>query len=211
MTMSNEEMTVYVVDDDEAVRDSLEILLDAVGHRVRTFASPRALLELAPSLGPGCAVLDVRMPEMDGLELQEELNARGVHLPVIVMTGHGDVPIAVRAMKAGALDFLEKPFADEALLHSVRLALDLSRHRAAGRGGIAEEAASRVAQLTDRERQVLDKLVDGLPNKTIAFDLGISPRTVEIHRARVMEKMQAKSLSELVRLAIAAGVSPPGG
>jgi two-component system, LuxR family, response regulator FixJ len=208
--MANDERTVYVVDDDEAVRDSLEILLETSGHRVRTFVSAGAFLEAVSALGPGCVVLDVRMPEMDGLELQEELNRRGVGLPVIVMTGHGDVPIAVRAMKAGALDFLEKPFADEALLHGVRLGLDMSRRRVGRDGGIAEEAAGRVALLTERERQVLEKLVDGLPNKSIAYDLGISPRTVEIHRARVMEKMRAKSLSELVRLAIAAGVSPPG-
>jgi two-component system response regulator FixJ len=203
------ELTVYVVDDDDAVRDSLEILLETAGHRVRTFSSALAFLDALGALGPGCAVLDVRMPEMDGLTLQEELNTRGVHLPVIVMTGHGDVPIAVRAMKAGALDFLEKPFSDEALLESVRGALQQAK-RTARQGAIADEAVGRLAHLTEREKQVLEKLVAGLPNKTIAYDLGISPRTVEIHRARVMDKMHVKSLPELVRLAIAAGISPPG-
>ena len=202
------EPTVYVVDDDEAVRDSLEILLETSGFRARSFASALQFLEAAPALPPGCLVADVRMPEMDGLELQERLEAAGHRFPVIIITGHGDVPIAVRAMKAGAVDFIEKPFANEAILESVRLALARLR-QASEQEAAAAEAHARLALLTPRERQVLEGLVAGLPNKTIAYDLDISPRTVEIYRARVMDKMRAGSLPELVRLALAAGIAPP--
>ncbi|MGO8916086.1 MAG: response regulator FixJ [Stellaceae bacterium] len=202
------EPRIFIVDDDEAIRDSLQLLLQAAGFgTIVAYASARDFLaQAAPGAGE-CLLLDVRMPEMDGLELQQELNRRGVRLPVIVMTGHGDVPIAVRAMKAGASDFIEKPFSDDLLIDCVRRA----RQRAAE--GLRESAEAgetrrRLASLTPRERQVLQGMVAGQPNKLIAFDLGISPRTVEIHRARGMEKMQARSLSALVRLALAAGESP---
>lgn len=201
---------VYIVDDDEAVRDSLQILLESAGLKAETFSSGVQFLEAAPSLATGCILLDVRMPDMDGLEVQERLNAKGVRLPVIVITGHGDVPVAVRAMKAGALDFVEKPFTEDAILGSIRVGLARAGQQEREATNSAEIQA-RLALLSAREREVLDGLVAGLPNKTIAYDLGISPRTVEIHRARVMEKMQAKSLSELVRLAIAAGIEPKTG
>jgi two-component system response regulator FixJ len=204
--MPNEPI-VYVVDDDEAVRDSLEILLETSGFTARSFDSALSFLAATAKLPPGCLVADVRMPEMDGLELQERLSAAGHRFPVIIITGHGDVPIAVRAMKAGAVDFIEKPFANETIIESVRLALarleQSSEQDAAG-----ATATARLALLTPRERQVLVGLVSGMPNKTIAYDLEISPRTVEIYRARVMDKMQAGSLPELVRLALAAGVAP---
>ncbi len=196
---------IFVVDDDEAIRDSLLILLQAAGFaNIVAYASARDFLAEAMPQAGECLLLDVRMPDMDGLELQQELNRRGVRLPVIVMTGHGDVPIAVRAMKAGASDFIEKPFSDELLLDCVRRA----RNRAAEAGresAETEETRRRLESLTPRERQVLHGMVAGKPNKAIAFDLSISPRTVEIHRARVMEKMQARSLSALVRMALAAG------
>jgi two-component system response regulator FixJ len=195
-----EEPRIYVVDDDEAVRDSLSVLLAAQGYRVNGFRSAPAFLAAAPALPPGCLIADIRMPEMDGLELQQRLNERSFSFPMIVITGHGDVPLAVRAMKAGAVDFIEKPFTAEAIL--ARLAMPQSHTALAG------VAAARLALLSSREREVLAGLVAGLPNKAIAYDLAISPRTVEIHRAHIMQKMQAKSLSELVRLALAAGVAP---
>jgi two-component system response regulator FixJ len=194
---------VHIIDDDDAVRDSLAVLLDSAGLPVRTYASATEFLALAPGLAGGCVLTDVCMPGLDGLALQRRLTEAGVALPVIVMTGHGDVPIAVAALKAGAVDFLEKPFDDERLITAVRAALaangDARRHAAT----LAEHAA-RLASLTKREREVLDLLVAGNPNKTIAYDLGASPRTVEVHRARVMEKMGARSLAELVRMVIAA-------
>jgi two-component system response regulator FixJ len=198
---------IYVVDDDEAVRDSLSVLLDARGYTVRSFASAREFLSAAPSLRPGFLVTDIRMPEMDGLELQQRMTERALAFPLIVITGHGDVPLAVRAMKAGALDFIEKPFAAEAIVNSVAAALKLlaePRHQ----DQLAATAVARLALLTPREREVLQGLLAGLPNKSIAYDLAISPRTVEIHRARVMDKMGARSLSELVRLSLAAGLEP---
>lgn len=192
---------VHVVDDDDAVRDSLTLLLEAAGFSVRTYGSATALLEA--TIGTiGCVVTDVRMPEMDGLELQRRLAETGARLPVIVMTGHGDVPIAVEAMRAGAADFLEKPFDDGQLLASVRRAIAISE-RVRDETEAAADIAVRLTSLTPKEREVLDKLVEGLPNKTIAYDLGSSPRTVEVHRARVMEKMGARSLPELVRMTIA--------
>lgn len=192
---------VHVVDDDDAVRDSLTLLLEAAGFAVRTYGSATALLGAAMG-AVGCVVTDVRMPEMDGLELQRRLAETGARLPVIVMTGHGDVPIAVEAMRAGAADFLEKPFDDEQLLASVRRAIAASE-RVRDETEAAADIAARLTSLTPREREVLEKLVEGLPNKTIAYDLGSSPRTVEVHRARVMEKMGARSLPELVRMTIA--------
>ncbi len=196
---------VIIVDDDEAVRDSLSFLLDVAGYRTRAFASGTALLEALPPLAAadaGCLLLDVRMPEIDGVTTLERLRAAGFQLPAIIMTGHADVPLAVRAMKAGARDFIEKPFSDGAILAAVAQALE-AEARAPGHAALA-----RVATLTPREREVLAGLVAGLPNKSIAYDLGISPRTVEIHRAHVMEKLEARSLSELVRLALAAGIEP---
>jgi two-component system response regulator FixJ len=198
---------VYIVDDDDAVRDSLSVLLEAVGHRVRTFGLARDFLDAAPTLPVGCMIVDIRMPEMDGLELQRALNDQALHFPMIVITGHGDVPLAVRAMKAGALDFIEKPFATPTILASVAAAL--SRVESAGQlDPITQAALAKLVLLSPREREVLEGLLAGLPNKTIAYDLAISPRTVEIHRARVMDKMGARSLSELIRLALAAGLRP---
>jgi two-component system response regulator FixJ len=201
------EQRVYIVDDDEAVRDSLSVLLESKAYEVRGFGSAPEFLAAAPSLPVGCLIVDIRMPEMDGLELQQRLIDRALHFPMIVITGHGDVPLAVRAMKAGAVDFIEKPFASEAILDS--LAAALSRLAALGeRDAAGVAAAGKLALLSPRERDVLYGLLAGLPNKSIAFDLEISPRTVEIHRARVMDKMGARSLSELIRLGLAAGVRP---
>ncbi len=198
-----EEQCVFVVDDDADVRDSLRVLLEASGFTVRVFTS--AIHFLADS-GPknGCLIADIRMPDMSGLELQEEIVRRQIQLPVIVMTGHGDVPLAVRAMKAGAVDFLEKPFDDNLMLASVRRGLEAGS-RAAGRAAEVEAAKNLLAALTPREHNVLDKLVKGRSNKIAAYELGISPRTVEIHRAHIMDKMNASSLSDLVRTVLAVG------
>jgi two-component system, LuxR family, response regulator FixJ len=201
------ERLVYVVDDDEAVRESLSALLEANSYTVRTFELARDFLDAAPTLRPGCLVADIRMPEMDGLQLQRELTARAFKFPLIVITGHGDVPLAVRAMKVGAIDFIEKPFAAAAMVASVNAAL--ARLAAAAREDpLAATALSRLALLSRREREVLQGLLAGLPNKAIACDLALSPRTVEIHRARVMDKMGARSLSELIRVSLAAGLRP---
>jgi len=203
---------IFIVDDDVAVRDSLEILLQSAGHAVRSFASGQEFLDVVSSLGPGCLIVDVRMPGMDGFELQRRLGERQLSIPVIVITGHGDVPMAVRAIRGGAIDFIEKPFSERAIIDSIRLALSrLAAHEADSRAAADPAVLRRLALLSPREREVLDGLVEGLPNKTIAYDLKISPRTVEIHRARVMDKMQARSLSELVRLALAAGIEPRQG
>jgi two-component system response regulator FixJ len=204
------EPTIFIVDDDDAVRDSLRLLLETEGYRTADFASARAFLDAYETGRPGCLVADVRMPDMNGLELQEAVAARRLGVPVIIVTGHADVPMAVRAMKAGAIDFIEKPFVDTAILEAVRraLAAGAAAGLAEGDAGLAADAAARVAALTPRERDVLTHLVRGQPNKIIAFELGISPRTVEIHRARVMEKMQADSLPHLVRLALAAKIGP---
>lgn len=201
MPTKNEPAAIHVVDDDEAVRDSLAFLFDTAGLLARTYDSATAFLHVASGLSAGCVVTDIRMPGLDGLGLQRRLTELGIGLPVIVMTGHGDVPLAVQALKAGAVDFIEKPFDDEVLLTTVRAALEASH---AARDSAAEAAAigQRIARLTPRERQVLDGLVTGQPNKTIAYDLGTSPRTVEVHRARVMEKMGARSLPELVRMVL---------
>jgi two-component system response regulator FixJ len=201
---------VFVVDDDADVRDSLLALLESAGFTVKAFANPKNFLASAAPARSGCLIADIRMPEMDGLELQQELSNRGAKLAVIIITGHGDVPLAVRAMKAGAVDFIEKPFDDELLLASVRRALALSE-RTSDDAALAHSARERIEGLTPRERQVLELLVAGKQNKVIAHELDISPRTIEIHRAHLMDKMQAKSLSELVRLAIAAGVTPRPG
>jgi len=197
---------VHVLDDDEAVRDSLATLLKLVGFRVRTWSSPADFLDSRATREPGCLLVDIRMPEMDGLDVLARLREQGATIPVIVMTGHGDVPLAVRAMRSGAVDFLEKPLARAQLLTSIRAAL---AHQApAAPAPVSGAASAGLDRLSARELEVLRGLVAGFPNKTIAHDLGISPRTVEIHRARVMDKMSARSLSELVRLALAAGVTP---
>lgn len=202
--------TVYVVDDDYDVRESLSMLLRSMGLRAAAFASAGEFLGAAGADPEGCLVADVRMPGMSGLELQEELARRGVLLPVIVITGHADVPMAVTAMKGGAVDFLEKPFSDQTLLDRVHGALRLDAERRTRRA-TAGDLGARLARLTPRERQVLERVVAGKPNKVIARELGLSTRTVEIHRARVMEKMQARSLADLVRLAgDAGGMARPG-
>ena len=201
------ETEVLIVDDDAAVRDSLRALLESAGFAVREFDSAKALLS-APGLGKGaCVIADIRMPDMDGLALQEELIKRQIGLPVIIVTGHGDVPLAVRAMKAGAVDFIEKPFNEQLMLDSVGRAFAVSKE-SRDQASLAQAAESRIALLTGREQQVLEHLVAGRANKVIAHELDISPRTVEIHRAHLMEKMQARSLSDLIRTAIAAGVAP---
>jgi two-component system response regulator FixJ len=201
---------VYVVDDDAAVRESLAALLEGRSYTVRTFGLARDFLDAAPTLRPGCLVADIRIPGMDGLELQQRLTERQFNFPLIVITGHGDVPLAVRAMKAGALDFIEKPFAADAIIASVDAALARLKASGAETDPVAAGAAARLALLSPREREVLQGLLAGLPNKSIAYDLAISPRTVEIHRARVMDKMGARNLSELIRMSLAAGLQPRG-
>ncbi|MGE5201285.1 MAG: response regulator FixJ [Acidobacteriota bacterium] len=200
------ESTVHIVDDDEAVRDSLSALLESMGFTVATYDSAEAFLA-APAASGSCIVVDVRMPGMGGLELQEEIARRGSRIPVIVMTGHADVSLAVRAMKAGAFDFVEKPFDETALVGAIRRACDLGREvaRSVAAGTALRE---RLALLTPREREVLDALVAGKANKIIAYELSISPRTVEIHRARVMEKMQARTLADLVRMTLTSQMRP---
>lgn len=194
---------IHIVDDDEAVRRSLAFLLASAGFAVRVFESPTKFLEALPELQSGCLITDLRMPDMSGVELLRRLRELKAPLPAIVITGHGDVPMAVEAMKAGALDFLEKPFDDETLLAAVERAL--KQHESLARQEEDRTAVlARLNSLSARERQVLDGLVAGHPNKTIAFDLGISPRTVEVYRSHVMTKMQARSLSELVRLTLLA-------
>ncbi len=194
---------VHLIEDDEGVRQGLAFLLTASGFAVRVYESALAFLDALPGVQPGCIVTDVRMPGIDGLELQRLLNERRLGLPVIVMTGHGDVPLAVEAMKAGAVDFLEKPFNDEVLLSAIRTAVD--RHaRDARHNDEAAAIARRLASLTAREGEVLDGLIAGRPNKTIAYDLQISVRTVEVHRAHLMAKMGASNLSELLRMAFLA-------
>lgn len=198
-------LSIYIVDDDEAIRRSLSFMLKTSGHAVRSFAGGMEFLREVAGLEPGCVLLDVRMPDIDGLEVQRTLRARGLLLPVIIMTGHGDVGMAVAAMKAGATDFIEKPFEKAALLEAIAAACTVvASHKDAG--ARREDARARLNILTDREREVLAGLVDGLPNKSIAFDLGISPRTVEIHRANLMQKLDVRSLSEALRIAFQAGL-----
>ncbi len=199
--------TVHVVDDDPAVRRSLERLLDAAGFHVVSYQSPAAFLNAASGLSAGCVLLDIRMPGVDGLEVQSRLNRLRVNLPVIVMTGHGDVPSAVRAMKAGAVDFLEKPFDDETLLNAIGGAF-AKASRLIGGDREAVRAAQRIATLSPREREVLDALLAGRPNKVIAFDLNISVRTVEVHRARMMERLGTKQFTDAIRLAVMATLAP---
>ena len=201
---------VYLVDDDEAIRRSAGFMLKTSGFQVKTFTSGVELLKEAKEIPPGCILLDVRMPEMDGLQVQQALQERGVGYPVIVMTGHGDVGVAVQAMKAGAVDFIEKPFEKAVLISAIEDGF--SRIEQAGRSRArAEEAQVRLQALTPRERDVLEGLVRGHPNKTIAYDLDISPRTVEIHRANLMSKLGVASLSEALRIAFAAGLDEQRG
>lgn len=195
---------IHVIDDDADVRQSLAFLLTTAGLTVRVHESGDAFLKVLGEVREGCIVTDVRMPGIDGIELQRQLDAAGVRLPVIVMTGHGDIALAVEAMKTGAVDFIEKPFDDEVLIAAIKTALA----RRAGdreRNARIAEVRDRLKLLSERERQVMDGLVTGKPNKIIAYDLGISARTVEIYRANVMAKMQADSLSALVRMALLEG------
>lgn len=196
---------VYVIDDDEAMRESLDFLLGAADFQVTLFESAQHFLDAFPTIDFGCVVSDVRMPGIDGIELLKRLKAGGSLFPVVIMTGHGDVPLAVEAMKLGAMEFLEKPFEDDRLIGMIETALRMAEP------GVKSEAAtleiqSRIASLSPRERQVMDGLIAGLSNKLIARDYDISPRTIEVYRANVMTKMQAASLSELVRLAMRGGV-----
>jgi two-component system response regulator FixJ len=199
------EASVYVVDDDDAARESLAFLLVAAGFDVKTYDSAVAFLQQATGLKSGCIITDVRMPEFSGIDLLRRLRELKIHLPVIVVTGHADVPLAVEAMKMGAAEFLEKPFDDEAMLVCVRAALDEQHRQEKSQAGRAE-IEQRLATLSNRERNVLDGVVKGLANKQIAYAHGISPRTVEIYRANLMTKMQATSVSDLVRMALSAGI-----
>ena len=197
--MKERSPSVFIVDDDEAVRSSLRLLIKSVGLIPTALGSAREFLEKYDPAQPGCLVLDVRMPEMSGLELQEQLNRQGAVIPVIFITGHGDVPMAVEAMQAGAFDFLQKPFRDQDLIDRIQRALQKDR---ANRAVLSERSLirERLESLTPREREVLDMVSSGKPNKIMAADLGVSQRTVEIHRARVMEKMGSSSLAQLVRM-----------
>ena len=200
---------IYVIDDDEAVRQSLEFLLKTAGIAARGFDSAKAFLDVLPEVGFGCIITDVRMPEITGIDLLRKIKEAKRDLPVIVITGHGDIGLAVEAMKIGAVDFLEKPFDDDHLLAAVRGALDREADQAKRKAEVSD-IQDKLAALSNRERQVLEGLVAGNANKTIAFDLGISPRTVEIYRANLMTKMAANSLSDLVRMAMIAGILEGG-
>jgi two-component system response regulator FixJ len=204
MMMTDKRM-VHLVDDEEALRRSASFLLKTSGHDVMTWPSGVAFLKEARNVPHGCVLLDVRMPEMDGLEVQSAMAERGIAMPVILLTGHADVGMAVAAMKAGAIDFLEKPFEKAALLEAVARAFDRIDD-GVGEAERAREAGIRIASLTGREQDVLRGLAQGLPNKTIAYDLDISARTVEVHRANMMTKLNVRSLSEALRLAFAAGL-----
>jgi len=194
---------VHVIDDDEAMRDSLSFMLEAANYKCITYDSAIAFLEALRGLAPGCVVTDIRMPEMSGLELVRGLRERSLSLPIIVITGHADVPLAVEAMKAGVADFIEKPFDDEVFLKAVRQAMAQEADQQAARDARSEVLA-KIESLSGRERDVLDGLVTGRSNKVIAFDLGISPRTIEIYRANLMTKMGASGLSDLIRMTLLA-------
>lgn len=196
---------IYVIDDDDAMRDSLNFLLDSSGYSVTLFDDAQRFMDALPGLAFGCVVSDVRMPGIDGIELLKRMKAQHSPFPILIMTGHGDVPLAVEAMKLGAVDFLEKPFEDDRLIAMIETTIRQAEP-AAKSEAIARDVAARVASLSPRERQVMEGLVAGLSNKLIARDYDISPRTIEVYRANVMTKMQAGSLSELVRLAMRAGM-----
>lgn len=202
------ESVVHIIDDDDAARDSLEFLLKSAGFNVCSYDSPLSFLDRLPADAHGCVVTDVRMPGMTGLELLARLQEMSFPLAVVVITGHGDIPLAVETMKLGASDFLEKPFSEEAILTAVRNAFGADA-AADGRDAEADGIQKRLASLSQREKQVLDGVVEGQSNKVIAFNLGISPRTVEIYRANVMGKMRANSLSELVRMTVARTAASP--
>jgi two-component system response regulator FixJ len=203
--MPSDVPVVHVIDDDEAMRHSLSFLFRTAGIQAETYESAASFLDALPQATMGCVVTDVRMPGLSGIDLLRRLQERALALPVIVITGHGDVPLAVEAMKLGAVDFLEKPFDDQVLLDAVRSAFS-ARAGDLERQALKAAIGARLALLSSRERDVLQGLIAGNPNKTIAYDLGISPRTVEIYRANVMTKMQAGSLSELVRMALIGGM-----
>ncbi|MBP8235008.1 MAG: response regulator transcription factor [Rhizorhabdus sp.] len=200
-----EKRLVHIVDDEDSIRRSAKFMLSTSGYAVETWESGVAFLKEAKTAEQGCILLDVRMPEMDGLEVQQALNERGITMPVIILTGHGDISIAVRAMKAGAVDFIEKPF-EKAVLMSAIEAAHARLEKNAADVERNEEAHVMLGKLTGREREVLEGLAKGLPNKTIAYDLDISPRTVEVHRANLMTKLGVRSLSEALRIAFAAGM-----
>ena len=203
MTIDSATRVVHLVDDDEAVRRSAGFMLKTSGYLVHAYQSGVELLKAAGDLSPGCILLDIRMPGLDGLEVQQALHDKGISLPVIIMTGHGDISLAVRAMKAGAVDFIEKPFEKATLLSSLDEGFRRLLHKEVT-GDRRKDAEVRLQALTPRERDVLDGLAQGLPNKTIAYDLGISPRTVEIHRANMMAKLGVRSFSEALRIAFGA-------
>jgi two-component system response regulator FixJ len=203
--MMAEKRLVHIVDDEDSIRRSAKFMLSTSGYAVETWESGVAFLKEAKTAEQGCILLDVRMPEMDGLEVQQALNERGITMPVIILTGHGDISIAVRAMKAGAVDFIEKPF-EKAVLMSAIEAAHARLEKNAADVERNEEAHVMLGKLTGREREVLEGLAKGLPNKTIAYDLDISPRTVEVHRANLMTKLGVRSLSEALRIAFAAGM-----
>lgn len=197
--------TIHLVDDEDAIRRSASFMLRTSGFAVMTYASGSEFLAVARTTDPGCVLLDIRMPGIDGLDVQQAMSDRGIALPVIMLTGHGDVSLAVRAMKGGAIDFIEKPFEKAALLAAIEKAFDRLENADRLDQGMAE-ATVHLAALTAREHDVLDGLVRGHPNKTIAYDLGISPRTVEVHRSNLMHKLEVASLSELLQIAFAAGL-----
>lgn len=197
--------TIHVIDDDEAARDSLQFLLETAGLRTKTYETATAFLKHLPGPGAGCIITDVRMPGMTGIELLKTLKGRAFPLPIIIITGHGDIPLAVDAMREGAIDFLEKPYSDDALLESIERAVT-SAKPSADMDNVKAEILHRVAELSGREAEVMTGLVAGKSNKVIAIELDISPRTVEIYRANVMAKMGADSLPALVRMAITAGL-----
>ena len=192
---------VYVVDDDAPVRESLALLIQSMQWQVKCFSSAGEFLDQLNPEQPGCLILDIRMPEMDGLELQEELNRRGLSIPIIFLTGHGDIQMAVKTLKLGAVDFIEKPFRDQTLLDSIKNALELDQDRRMS-SRAAAEFEQRMAKLTPREMQVMNRIVEGQANKVVAAELDVSERTVEIHRSKVMAKMQAQSLAHLVRMVL---------
>lgn len=199
--MSDQPPTVFVVDDDEPVRDSVAMLLDTVDLSCETFASAQDFLDAYESSRTGCLVLDIRMPGMSGLELQERLLEMQAPVPIVFITGHGDIPMAVEAMKRGALDFIRKPFRDQELLDRIQEALSVDEAQRAEYAGL-EQVRARVASLTPREKEVFLRVADGQANKVVAIDLGISERTVEIHRSQVMQKTAARTLADLVRMKI---------
>ena len=207
--MNNANVVVHIVDDEESVRSSLAFLLDMAGFAVRTHATAQAFLDVAAEIHNGCLVTDLRMPDIDGVELLRRLRTAGTMLPAIVVTGHGDVQMAVEAMKNGAIDFIEKPFSNETIIGSISRAVDLAISQVDAEQA-REHVRDRLQSLSERETQVLNGVVDGQPNKLIAMELGISPRTVEVYRSALMAKMQARNLAELVRMVMGVEATKPG-